>query len=442
MIQLSDHFTTRRLLRFTIPSIAMMIFTSIYSIVDGFFVSNFTGKTAFAAVNLIMPLLMILGCIGFMFGTGGSALISKTLGEGDKKKASEIFTEVVVVAFALGIILALLGEIFLRPIAMLLGANGQLLEESLAYARIYIIALPFFILQYEFQCLFVTAEKPKLGLYVTIIAGVTNMVLDALFVGVFRTGVKGAALATAISQLLGGGIPVLYFAFSKNSLLHFSPFKLNKRILFNTCTNGSSELLSNISMSVVGMLYNKQLMKYAGEDGVAAYGSFMYIGMIFVAIFMGYSVGVAPIIGYNYGSERKDEMKNIFSKSMIIISIVAILMFIAGETLSGPLAMLFVGYDESLLALTRHAFKVGAISFLFSGFSIFGSSLFTALNNGLISAEISFLRTLVFQVITITVLPLIFHLDGVWLSLSVSEIIAFITTWCFIIGKRKHYGYF
>lgn len=440
-MQLSGHFGFRRLLKYTVPSIIMMIFTSVYGVVDGFFVSNYTGKTSFAAVNFIMPVLMVLGCVGFMFGTGGSAVISKTMGEGDRKKASEIFTFIVIASAVLGTALAVIGMFVLKPLAVLFGADGRLLTDSVFYGKIILAALPFYVLQFEFQCLFATAGKPKLGLFVTAAAGIANMVLDALFVAVLKWGLGGAAAATAISQVFGGIIPVIYFARKNTSLLRFVKFRFDGKVLFKTCTNGSSELMSNISMSVVSMLYNVQLMKYAGENGVAAYGVLMYVSMIFQAVFIGYSVGSAPIIGYNYGAQNHSELKGLLKNGFLFIGICAVFMFAAGELLSRPLSLMFVGYDEELLDMTAHAFSIFSFSFFLSGFSIFGSSYFTALNDGLTSALISFLRTLVFQIAAVLLFPIIFDLDGIWFSIVAAEIMSVTVTMLFLILKRKKYGY-
>lgn len=440
-MQLSGHFGFRRLLKYTVPSIIMMIFTSVYGVVDGFFVSNYTGKTSFAAVNFIMPVLMVLGCVGFMFGTGGSAVISKTMGEGDRKKANEIFTFIVIASAVLGTALAVIGMFVLKPLAVLFGADGRLLADSVFYGKIILAALPFYVLQFEFQCLFATAGKPKLGLFVTAAAGIANMVLDALFVAVLKWGLGGAAAATAISQVLGGIIPVIYFARKNTSLLRFVKFRFDGKVLFKTCTNGSSELMSNISMSVVSMLYNVQLMKYASENGVAAYGVLMYVSMIFQAVFIGYSVGSAPIIGYNYGAQNHSELKGLLKNGFLFIGICAVFMFAAGELLSRPLSLMFVGYDEELLDMTAHAFSIFSFSFLLSGFSIFGSSYFTALNDGLTSALISFLRTLVFQIAAVLLFPIIFNLDGIWFSIVAAEIMSVTVTMLFLILKRKKYGY-
>lgn len=440
-IQLSDHFSYKKLLRFTLPSIAMMIFTSIYGVVDGFFVSNFVGKTPFAAVNFIYPFLMILGAFGFMLGTGGTALISKTMGEGKMEKAHSLFSMVVCISLALGVVIAALGVVCIRPVASLLGARGEMLENCVLYGRILLAAIPAFMLQQEFQSFFIMAEKPQLGLYITVSAGVTNMVLDALFMAVFQWGVAGAAIATAISQVIGGMLPLLYFWRPNTSRLKFTRPAFDGRALIKICTNGSSELMSNVSMSLVSMLYNIQLMKYAGENGVAAYGVLMYVSLVFIAAFIGYTIGTAPVISYHYGAGNQDELKSLFKKSLVITGLFSIGMVILGEVLAKPLSILYVGYDADLLELTLQGFAIFSFSFLFSGFAIYGSGFFTALNNGLISAAISFLRTLVFQVAAILILPLIWGIDGIWISIVVAEVMATLVTVLFWAGNKKKYHY-
>ncbi len=440
-IQLSDHFNYRKLLRFTLPSIVMMVFSSIYGVVDGFFVSNFAGETEFAALNFIYPFIMMLGAFGFMFGTGGSALISKTMGEGDMKRARSLFSLVVYVSIATGVVLSTLGIIFVRPVAMLMGAEGKMLEDCVIYGRIILLALPAFMLQMEFQTFFVMAEKPKLGLYATLASGITNMVLDALLVGLLPWGLVGAATATAISQLVGGIIPLVYFSRPNTSLLRLGKAKFDGRALLKTCTNGSSELMSNISMSLVGMLYNIQLMSYAGQDGVAAYGVLMYVNFAFIAIFIGYVVGVAPVISYHYGAGNTDELKSLLKKSILLLSISSVAMLLAGELLALPLSKLFVADNPYLLEMTLRGFRIFSFSFLFAGFAIFGSSFFTALNDGLTSAIISFLRTLIFQTAAVIILPLIWQLDGIWASIIVAELMAVVVTVIFLVAKRKKYRY-
>ena len=440
-IQLSDHFDYRRLLRFTFPSVIMLVFTSIYGVVDGFFVSNFAGKTPFAAVNFIMPLLLILGCVGFMFGTGGSALIAKTMGEGRKEKAQEIFSMIVYVSIVSGIVLALLGFVFLRPMGRLMGAQGQLLEDSIVYGRIILAALPFYVLQYEFQCLFATAQKPGLGLGVTVASGMTNIVLDGIFVAIFHWGLEGAAAATALSQFVGGVIPLLYFGRENSSLLQLVKCGFDGKALLRVCANGSSELISNISMSLVSMLYNIQLVKYAGENGIAAYGVLMYVSMIFQAVFLGYSVGAAPVIGYHYGAGNYEELKGLKKKSFLLIGVFSVLMFTAGETLARPLSWLFVGYAPELLEMTAHAFMIFSFSFLCSGFTIYGSSFFTALGDGFTSALISFLHVFAFQCTAVLLFPVIWELDGTWVSIPAAEAMATAVTVLFLAGKKKRYHY-
>ncbi|MEE8030165.1 MATE family efflux transporter [Clostridioides difficile] len=441
MIQLSDNFNYKRLLKFTFPTIIMLVISSIYGVVDGYFVSNFVGKTAFTAVNFIMPFLLILGCVGFLFGTGGGALIAKTMGEGKKEEANEQFSLLIVTSAGCGIILAVLGIVTMPWIASAMGADGQLLTDSILYGCVVIIAIPAYILQCEFQCLFATEEKPKLGLYVAIMAGITNIVLDALFITVFKWGLVGAALATAIGQYVGGIIPLLYFSRQNNSLLKFKKPKFDCDVLKKTVANGSSELMTNVSTSVVSMLYNAQLLKYAGEDGVASYGVLLYVALLFQAVFIGYSVGTAPIISYHYGAKNYDELKNLRKRSLIVIICFAVFMFIIGEFLSKPIAFIFVGYDNNLMEMTLRAFMIYSFSFLFSGFGVFGSSFFTALNDGLTSALIAFMRILVFQVVSVLIFPIFWGVNGIWFSIVGAEILATIMTAFFIIRKQKKYHY-
>lgn len=440
-IRLSDHFTYKKLLRFALPSVIMMIFTSVYGVVDGLFVSNFAGKTAFTAVNFIMPFLMILGAVGFMFGAGGSALISKTLGEGKEEQAHRLFSLIVYVSVACGIVLAVVGLLCIRPIARLLGAEGEMLDDCVLYGRIILIALPAYMLQCEFQSLFVTAEKPHLGLGVTVAAGCTNIVLDALFVGVCKWGIVGAAAATAASQAVGGIVPLLYFFAPNKSILRLGKTRFDGKALTKTCTNGSSELLSNISMSIVSMLYNAQLMRYVGEDGVAAYGVLMYVNFIFFAMFIGYSVGTAPDTGYHYGAGNHKELRGLLQKSLCIITVLSICMLGLSEGLAYPLSKIFVGYDGGLFRLTRRAFLICSFMFLFGGVGVYGSAFFTSLNNGLVSALIAFLRTLVFQISAVLVLPVFWGVDGIWWSIVVAEFLSFVVTVVFLIVLRKKYRY-
>ena len=441
-IQLSDHFTYKKLINFVIPSIGMMMFISIYGVVDGLFVSNFAGKTAFAAINLIMPFIMVLGGMGFMIGAGGTALVAKTLGENEKEKANRYFTIMVLFTVILGAFLTLIGIVFLKPISYFLGATDDMIGDCLLYGRIVIAFTVSFMLQNLFQNFLITAEKPKLGLFATLGAGITNMVLDALFVGLFGWGVAGAAFATGISQCVGTVIPLVFFFKGKNSPLKFVKTKLEIKPILRACANGSSELMTNISSSIVSMVYNFQLIRYIGENGISAYGVIMYVQFIFISLFIGYVIGVAPIIGFNYGAKNTAELKNIFKKSVILMGGAGVVLSILAFSLANPLAHIFVGYDAELKALTVKAFRLFAPAFLLAGLNIFASSLFTALNNGLISAIISFLRTLVFQLASVLVLPLIFDYDGIWYSITIAEIFAIIISVAFVLAKRKKYGYF
>ncbi len=442
VIQLSDHFTLGRLYRFCLPSIIMMVFTSIYGVVDGYFVSNYVGKTPFAAVNLIMPFLMIIGGVGFMIGTGGSALVAKHLGEKDENQARRVFSMMMILTLILGVSISVLGIIFADKVALLLGADIEMLDYCVTYARTCLIFNTMFMFQNVFQSFLVTAERPKLGLVVIVAAGCTNMLLDFLFIAVFQLGVVGAALATGLSQTVGGLLPLIFFLRKNNgSKLHMVRTRLELRPVLQACSNGASELMTNISSSVVSMLYNHQLLTLAGENGVSAYGVLMYVSFIFAAVYIGYSIGTAPIVGYNYGAQNHAELRNIRVKSMRSMLIGGVIMVSLAELLAPVLAGIFVGYDKELFDMTVHAFRLFSFTFLLSGFNIWCSSFFTALNNGAISAAVSFLRTLVFQLAAVLILPIFFKLDGVWFSVAFAEVCAFIISVIFLIAKREKYNY-
>lgn len=440
-IKLSDHFTYSKLLRFVFPSIIMMVFTSIYGVVDGLFVSNFAGKTAFASINLVMPFVMILGGIGFMIGTGGTALVSKVLGEGKKEKANEIFTMMIIFTLLLGALLSVIGVISMPWVSKFLGATEEMMADCVLYGRIVTGFTVAFMLQNVFQSFLIAAEKPKLGLLATVLAGITNMALDAIFIIVFKWGVAGAAIATGLSQCVGGIFPLIYFLRKNSSLLRLTKTKLEIKPILSACGNGSSELMSNISSSVVSMIYNFQLMKYVGEDGVSAYGVLMYVQFIFVAIYIGYAIGCAPITGYHFGARNHNELKNMLRKSSFLSAVSGVVLTILAIALSSPLAKIFVGYDKELYELTRHAFRLFAYSFLLAGFNIFISSFFTALNNGAVSAAISFMRTLIFQTSSVLILPIFLGVDGIWWAITVAEFFAFILSLIFLFAKRKKYNY-
>ena len=440
-IKISDHFTYSKLFRFVLPSILMMVFTSIYSVVDGYFVSNYTGKTPFAAINLIWPFINLLSGVGFMLGTGGSALVSMVLGQGDDERANRYFSMVLEFLLVLSAIMVALGHLLLPAVARALGASDAMMPYCLLYARILITFLPAVMLQLVFQSLLVTAERPQLGFIVTLLAGFTNMILDWLFVAVLGFGIAGAAWATILSQCAGGLVPLIYFILPNSSLLRFRPTRLDLPVLLKACGNGASELMSNISGSIVSMAYNAQLLRFAGENGVAAYGVVMYVCFIFIAIFVGYSVGTTPVVGYHYGAGHHDEMHNLLTKSLKIMAVFGVCMLALSYVLARPLALLYVGYDETLCEITENGFHIFSFSFLLSGVNIFLSSFFTALNNGAVSAAISFLRTLVFELASVMILPLIFGVNGIWCAVAVAEVCAVTVSLFFLKKYQAKYGY-
>ena len=440
-IQISDHFTYGRLIRFTLPSVGMMIFTSIYGVVDGFFVSNCVGKTQFASINLIIPFLMILGAVGFMIGAGGSALTAKTFGEGKPEKANRIFSLLVYIIIGTGAVFTLLGQLLLEPVSRFLGASDDMLPNCIAYGRIILCSLVPFMLQNVFQSFLITAGKPTMGLVVTISAGVSNMLLDWLFMAVFGWGITGAAAATAIAQGVGGLVPLIYFILPNKSSLRLGRTNIDRKVIIRSCTNGSSEFMTNISMSIVSMVYNFQLMNIVGEDGVSAYGIIMYINFIFIAIFIGFSIGSAPIVGYHYGAGDTDELKNLLGKSVIIVGTLGAVLTVSAELAARPLAMIFAGYDADLLEMTVEGLRICSMSFILCGFSIFGSGFFTALNNGLVSAVISFCRTLVFEIASVLVLPLFFGIYGIWFAVVATEVLSVTLTVFFFVKNREKYRY-
>lgn len=440
-ISLSDHFTYRKLIRFVLPSIVMMLFTSIYGVVDGLFVSNYVGKIPFAAINLIFPVLMLFGGIGFMLGTGGTALVSKTMGEGDRERANSYFSMIIITTLIIGVTISIIGILITKPVCILLGADEEMLPSCLLYGRISMGFCVSFMMQNVFQSFFIAAEKPKLGLAVTVAAGVSNMILDAVFMVGLRWGIVGAALGTGLSQVIGGILPLFYFCSKRATLLQLKWTKLEFRPVLRAMANGSSEMVNNVTGSIVGMIYNMQLLKYSGNDAVAAYGVLMYVGFVFVAIFIGYSIGAAPIVGFHYGAGNHNELKNMLKKSVILMFSLGFVLFLVAEILTRPLASLYVGYDVNLMDMTIHCFRVAVIAYLITGFNIFSSSFFTALNNGGISAGISLLRTFLFKLSAVFLLPYIFGLNGIWWAEVTAEIAACIISTIFLFAKRNKYHY-
>ena len=441
-IQISDHFTYGRLFKFVISSVVMMIFTSIYSVVDGLFVANIVGSNALSSINIVMPLIMIVGAFGFMLGTGGGAEISKTIGQGDLKKANEYFTMLIVTIISVGVVLSILCIVFMKPICYFLGASELLIDDCVKYGKILIFGSTLFMLQTSFQTFYIIAEKPHIALALTTASGIVNIVLDYVFVYVMNLGISGAGLATVCGYVVGSVIPLIYFMTSKSSKLHFTTLKMYPKVLLHSVVNGSSEMLTNISSSIVTFLYNKQMMNLIGEDGVASITVIMYINFIFIAIYLGFSMGVAPIVGYNYGANNQEELQNIFKKGIRVIGGMAIVMTIFSQIVAVPLVSLFLGKDNPLSSMTVQGFRIYSLSFLICGVNIFGSSFFTALCNGLISAVISTLRSLVFQSCMILILPVLFEINGIWSSVVVAEALTLIVTIFCLVRNKNRYHYF
>ena len=440
-IKLSDHFTYGRLLRYTLPSIIMMIFASLYSVVDGLFVSNLVGDLALSAVNIAFPITMIIGAFGFMLGTGGSAIVARTLGEGKPELASRYFSLFIWCVAGLGVVLSIVTIAFIEPIMRFAGASDLLLPDCIAYGRILLAGSAVFMLQSAFQSFFSAAEKPKLGLLLSLAAGATNIVFDYVFIALLDMGVVGAALATVLGYCVGGVIPVVYFLMPRREGLRLVRTRFYGRQLLHACTNGSSELMSNISASVVGILYNIRLMDLLGEPGVAAHSVMMYVDFVFVAAFLGFSMGSAPIVSYHYGAEDHDELKNIFRRSGVIIAVTSVVMVAASEVLSRPLSAAFVGYSPELLELTTHGFRIFALCYLFCGLNIYASAFFTALCNGALSALIAFTRTLLLRGGLVLVMPLLFGVDGVWWSVAAAELLGAVLSAALLILMRRRYHY-
>ena len=440
-MQFSQHFTYRKILYASLSSIVMMLFTSLYSVVDGLFLSNFAGKEAFAAVGFITPYLMMFNSVGFLFGTGGSALIAKMLGEKKEADANAVFTNLFLATAMTGVLLSVIGQLFLRPAAVFQGAEGSLLENSILYGRIYLPGTPACLTQFSFQALYPASGKGKLGLKSAVACGLTNILLDALFLAAFSWGTIGAAVATAISQWIGGLIPLVFYSRKNDSQLRLVKSRFRGRDLLKICANGSSELVNNISISAVSLFYNMQLIAYAGSDGIAAYGIMTYVSFLFTAVFWGYISGVAPIISYHYGAENHRELHSLLKKSLTLVLGCSCLMFLLSELLARPIAAIYAGYAPELMAMSIHGFRLFALNFLCAGLSIFLSSFFTALNNGFISAVLSFSRVFVFQIPAVLLLPRVLGLDGIWISVGTAELLTVLLGTGFLLKNRDRYHY-
>ncbi len=439
-IQLSDHFTMRRLLRFTLPSIVMMVVTSIYSVVDGLFVANVVGSNALASINIVMPMFLILGAFGFMMGSGGSAEVAKTMGEGREDDAKSYFTTLTIAVAVLGVGLTAATIFFIRPLSYFMGASDLLIEDCVIYGTICLIGNIPYMLQTFFQTFFITAEKPKLGMVLTIASGVTNIVLDWLFIVVFQWGIAGAAVATSIGYAVGGFLPLLYFARKNSSRLHFVKPHVHWRMLLHSAGNGSSEMVSNASRALTTFLFNIQLMRLVGEAGVSAITIMQYVNFVFIAVMIGFSVGSAPVVGYHYGAQNQTELKGLFRICMTFIVTTCLCMFALSELAAGPLVAVFAD-SQSLYEMTLWGFRLFAISFAAVGINIFASAFFTALCNGAVSAFISFMRTIVFEAGAVLLLPVFFDLNGVWIALPVAEGLGVLVSVICLVIFRKRYHY-
>lgn len=424
-IKLSDHFTYIRLLRFTMPTILMLLSASLYGVVDGLFIANCAGKTAFAAVNLIWPFPMLLGAIGYMFGAGGCALVSKTMGEGYYERARSYFTMLTITAVACGFLFASIGIFFIDDIANMLGAkSGMIHVNCVVYGRYIMAAMPLFILQCMFQPYMIAAEKPKWGLAIIFVAGCVNVLLDYYFLYNKNMGVAGAGLATMISQAVGAVLPMFLFVGKKHSKLYFvSKIKIEPLVLAKTCANGASEFIVNASMPFVNLLYVYALWKVAGEDGVGAYGVIMYVNIVFFSFYNGLAMGSSPIISFHYGAHQMYEVRNVKRIVFCLLSISGLLLFVVAELTSPMIAGLFSKGDEVFGDIIERSFSLYALSFLFAPYNIYASAFFTALNNGKVSAAISFSRILFFQVGALLTLPIWFGIDGFWMALPIAEVL-------------------
>ena len=438
---MSQHFTMSKLVRFTAPSVGMMVLMSLYVMADGFFVSNFCGATALAAVNFAYPIALLLGTVGYMLGPGGAAVVAKTRGEGDDARANRQFSLFVYVSIAAGIVFTAVGLAALEPLLVAFGATGEMLDDCMAYGIILVCGVSFDILQFFFQAFLPVAGKPGMGFGVTVAAGLTNVALDALLIVGFGMGVEGAAIGTVASMAVGGVIPLVYFSLPNKSPLRLGRTSMDWRVLGHACANGSSEMVSNLAMSIVAIVYNVQLLAYLGEPGVAAYSVIAYVSFAFAAVFLGYATGSSPLMSYQYGAKNQAEMQNLFKKSLVIVGACGIVMFAATRVLAAPLASVFVGYDVSLEELTVHAFGLYSLAFLIMGFNVYGSALFTSLGNGLVSAIISFVRSFVCEIGAVMLLPMAIGPDGIWLSVVVAELVALVMTGVFTIKLGNVYGY-
>lgn len=444
-IKLSDKFNYSRLLRFALPSIVMVLISSVYGVVDGVIVSNYTDVEHFAALNLILPYITLLGAAGLMLGTGGSALVGKILGEGKSIRANGIFSLLTYTTIAIGLFLGLFGYITSDAVANILGADETMQHLSFEYSGIIFLFLPCYVLQLYFQSLLTTAERPSLALQITLLAGITNIALDILFVIYLKQGLRGAAYATGVSQTFGGLLPLLYFILNRkksdiNIKLGVALWDL--KAICKSCVNGLSEWLMSVSLAIVSFLYYYLLLTGdRGEMGVDTYGVLLYFSYIFIAVSVGFSRGIAPVISYHYGASDRHELHSLLMKGLLIVLVLNLVSGITAQVLSAPLANIFVGHDKGLYEYTVVAFRIYSIHFFVTGFNIYISSFFTALNNGKYSGWISVLRTICFESISILTIWMLFGVDKIWWGVTIAEFLTMVIAFSFLFLKRNFYGY-
>lgn len=425
------------LLKFALPSVIMMMVMGLYSMVDSMFVSRFVSTNALSAINVVYPVINLLIGLGVMLASGGSAVIAAKMGAGKTDEARRDFSMIVTIGLASSIVIAVAGLIFIRPIVTFLGASELLVDYAVTYLAIILMFAPANMLQMLFQMFFVTAGRPGLGLTFIIGAGLVNAVLDYVFIVPLGMGIAGAALATGIGYLIPAAAGLIFF-FGKKKELYFTKPKFSAAVLGSSCSNGSSEMVSNLSMAVVTLVFNRIMMNLAGEDGVAAVTIVMYAQFLLSSIFMGFSLGVQPVISFHHGAGNRRNLKGIYRHCIVFIAIAAVSVFAVAMTLGPTLTTIFTPKDTNVWTLAVRGFMILPFCFLLEGFSIYASAAFTALGDGKTSALISFLRTFLFILTGLLTLPLAFGIDGVWLAVPVAELCSvLVVIGCVLWHKAK-----
>lgn len=438
---IAQEFNLISLLRFVAPTVVMLVFMSLYQMVDAVFVSKFVGENALSALNIVYPFPSIVIAVSIMLATGGSAIIARNMGEGKEKEAKENFSFIVLVGAVIGVAIATAGILFIEPLIYMLGATPSLYDYCYEYLFILVLSVPLSVFQMLFQSFFVTAGKPHLGLTLTVLGGVSNIVLDYVFIVLCGFGVSGAALATSIGYSIPGLFGLIYFAVSRKGTLYFVKPVFRWGVLFKCCINGSSEMVNNLAVAVTTFLFNVLMLKYEGEAGVAAITIVLYAQFLMTSAFMGFSSGIAPVVSFNYGSGNVRQLKKIFKISVWVIAVVSAAVFVIAETCSDVVIMVFTPAGSEVFGLTKYGFAIFSFSFLCTGMNIFASALFTAFSNGKISAILSFLRTFVFLTACLLFLPLFWGVDGIWLAVPVAEVMALFVSVYYLVRFKKVYQY-